>query len=79
MPIDLTPFAEAINSALAEGTFCVLATAGEQGPDIGFKGSMQVFDREHATGNERAAGIWRTCDRTRALPSCISAGSAASI
>ena len=56
MPIDLTPFAEAINSALAEGTFCVLATAGEQGPDIGFKGSMQVFDQEHLCYWERTRG-----------------------
>src|SRR5688572_26773205 len=53
MPIDLTPFAEAINSALAEGTFCVLATCGEEGPDVGFKGSMQVFDNERLCYWER--------------------------
>ena len=56
MPIDLTPFAEAINSALAEGTFCVLATSGEQGQDIGFKGSIQVFDEDHLCYWERTRG-----------------------
>jgi len=56
MPIDLTPFAEAINSALAECTFCVLATSGEQGPDIGFKGSIQVFDEDHLCYWERTPG-----------------------
>jgi len=53
MPIDLTPFAEGINNALAEGTFCVLATCGDDGPDVGFKGSMQVFDNEHLCYWER--------------------------
>jgi pyridoxine/pyridoxamine 5'-phosphate oxidase len=53
MAIDLTEFTDAINNALAEGTFCVLATCGEQGPDVGFKGSMQVFDNEHLCYWER--------------------------
>src|SRR5438128_1071003 len=55
--IDLTPYAEAVNSALAEGTFCVVATGGQDGiPDIGFKGSMLVFDREHLAYWERTRG-----------------------
>lgn len=53
MPIDLTPFAEGINNALTEGTFCVLATCGDDGPDVGFKGSLQVFDDQHLCYWER--------------------------
>lgn len=53
MPIDLTEYAEPINNALTEGTFCVLATCGEGGTDVGFKGSMQVFDNEHLCYWER--------------------------
>jgi len=56
MPIDLTEYAEAINNALTEGTFCVLATCGDDGPDVGFKGSMQVFDHEHLCYWERTRG-----------------------
>jgi hypothetical protein len=56
MPIDVTEYAEAINNALAEGTFCVLSTCGEAGPDIGFKGSMQVFDADHLCYWERTRG-----------------------
>ena len=57
MPIDLTPYAEAVDSALAEGSFCVLATGAEGGtPDIGFKGSMLVFDRDHLAYWERTRG-----------------------
>jgi len=56
MPIDLTDYAEAINSALPEFTFCVLATCGDDGPDVGFKGSMQVFDNEHLCYWERTRG-----------------------
>jgi hypothetical protein len=55
--IDLAPYAEAVNSALAEGTFCVVATGGQDGiPDIGFKGSMLVFDRDHLAYWERTRG-----------------------
>jgi predicted pyridoxine 5'-phosphate oxidase superfamily flavin-nucleotide-binding protein len=55
--IDLTPYAGAINQALAEGTFCVLATEGEDGvPNIGFKGSIQVFDADHLAYWERTRG-----------------------
>ena len=31
MPIDLTEYADAINNALADGTFCVVATNGAEG------------------------------------------------
>jgi hypothetical protein len=56
MGIDLTEYAEAINNALAEGTPCVLATCGEETPDIGFKGSMVVFDQDHLAYWERTKG-----------------------
>jgi uncharacterized pyridoxamine 5'-phosphate oxidase family protein len=56
MAIDLTEYAEAVNNALTEGTFCVLATSGDDGPDVGFKGSMQVFDQDHLCYWERTRG-----------------------
>ena len=56
MPIDLSQFADAVNSALTEGSVCVLATEGETTPDIGFKGSIQVSDRDHLSYWERTRG-----------------------
>ncbi len=56
MPIDLSEHAAAVNSALAEASPCVLATQGESMPDIGFKGSMQVFDADHLSYWERTRG-----------------------
>src|SRR4051794_3064668 len=57
MSIDITAYTEAINSALAEGSFCVVATNGADGiPDIGFKGSMQVVDSDHVSYWERVHG-----------------------
>ena len=45
---------ELINNALANGSPCVLATAAPDGePDIGFKGSMMVFDDESLAYWER--------------------------
>lgn len=57
MPIDLTEYAEAINAARADGTSCIVATQGGDGvPDIGFKGSLMVFDGEHLAYWERVRG-----------------------
>jgi general stress protein 26 len=57
MSIDLTGYADAIDHALADGTYCVLATNGENGvPELGFKGSMIVFDRDHLAYWERGRG-----------------------
>lgn len=57
MSIDLTQYAEAIDNALTEGAFPVVTTQGEDGiPDVGFKGSLQVFDREHLAYWERTRG-----------------------
>ena len=56
MPIDLTEFSDAINNALDESSYCVVSTCGPDGPDIGYKGSMQVFDRDHLSYWERTRG-----------------------
>lgn len=45
---------ELVDNALANGCPCVLATASADGePDIGYKGSMMVFDAEHLAYWER--------------------------
>ena len=45
---------EMIDNALANGSPCLLATAGADGaPDIGFKGSMMIFDNESLAYWER--------------------------
>jgi general stress protein 26 len=45
---------ELIDNALANGCPCILATASPDGePDIGFKGSMMVFDDESLAYWER--------------------------
>ena len=45
---------EMVDSALANGCPCVLATASASGePDIGFKGSMMIYDSESLAYWER--------------------------
>jgi general stress protein 26 len=45
---------EMIDNALANGSPCILATAGADGePDIGYKGSVMVFDNESLAYWER--------------------------
>jgi hypothetical protein len=57
MPVDITEYADAIDNALADGTFCVVATNGSDGiPDVGFKGSMMVFDKDRLAYWERTRG-----------------------
>jgi len=56
MPIDLTEFSDAINIVLEESSYCVVATCGPDGPDVGYKGSTQVFDRDHLSYWERTRG-----------------------
>jgi len=52
--IDLSEYGEAVNAAVAEGSPCMVATASAQGaPDLGFKGSVMVFDKEHLAWWER--------------------------
>jgi predicted pyridoxine 5'-phosphate oxidase superfamily flavin-nucleotide-binding protein len=57
--IDLSDeMANAINHALADGTPCLMGTASAQGlPDISYRGSVMVFDREHLAYWERAKNI----------------------
>jgi len=56
MAIELTDeMAEEINNALANGMPCLLATAGEDGePDVAFRGSMMVYDKDHLAYWERS-------------------------
>jgi pyridoxine/pyridoxamine 5'-phosphate oxidase len=55
--IDLSEMAEAVNVALAEGNTCLVGTASADGqPDIAFKGSMMVYDRDHLAFWERSGG-----------------------
>ncbi len=45
---------EVVNSALAKGCACILATVSGSGePNIGYKGSMMVFDNESLAYWER--------------------------
>lgn len=58
MPIDLSSFAEIVNSALADSSPCVVATVGDDGvPDIGYKGSLMVLDQDHLAYWERTRGV----------------------
>jgi hypothetical protein len=43
-----------INSAWVDGYVCMLATAGQDGPNISPKGSMLVFDNQHLAYWERS-------------------------
>ena len=55
--IDLSEMAEAVDHALAEGNACLVATASPDGmPDIAFKGSVMVFDKDRLAFWERSAG-----------------------
>jgi nitroimidazol reductase NimA-like FMN-containing flavoprotein (pyridoxamine 5'-phosphate oxidase superfamily) len=79
MPIDLSGYEEAINSALAENSVCVLATQGETTPNIGFKGSVQVFDGDHLSYWERTRGQHlANLHRNPGVAYCISAASVVS-
>lgn len=53
-PIDLTAFAAQLDRALDDGTPMILASAGPDGPDLAFKGSLMVWDREHLAYWERS-------------------------
>jgi hypothetical protein len=43
-----------INNAWVDGYVCMLATAGQDGPNISPKGSMLVFDNQHLAYWERS-------------------------
>jgi hypothetical protein len=55
--IDLNEMAEPVNSAITEGNVCLVGSASASGmPDIAFKGSMMVFDKDHLAFWERSHG-----------------------
>src|SRR5438876_10801561 len=55
--IDLTVFAADVDSALADGVPCIMATSDDGGlPDLALKGSVMVFDRDHLAYLERSHG-----------------------
>jgi general stress protein 26 len=65
--IDLSGYADAVDNALAEGKFAVVATVDANGmPDLGFKGSLMVFDTDHLAYWERTRG--RHLDNLRQSP-----------
>jgi hypothetical protein len=68
--INLTEFAEAINSAYDDKTPCIWATCDDQGrPDISIKGSSMVFDRDHLAYWERSHGT--TIENLRRNPHVV--------
>jgi hypothetical protein len=55
--IDLSDMAEYVDRAHESGLTCLVATASADGrPNIAFKGSMMVWDRDHLAFWERARG-----------------------
>ncbi|MGH2472909.1 MAG: pyridoxamine 5'-phosphate oxidase family protein [Candidatus Limnocylindria bacterium] len=52
-PIDLSGFAEIIDNARTDNSSGVVATIGRDGPDVGFKGSLFVWDKDHVAWWER--------------------------
>ncbi len=55
--IDLSDMAEYVDRAYADGVPCLVATASRDGaPDIAFKGSVMVWDKDHLAFWERARG-----------------------
>jgi len=55
--IDLSEMAEYVDRAHENGLTCLVATASADGrPNIAFKGSMMVWDRDHLAFWERAKG-----------------------
>lgn len=67
MAFDLTEYADAINNALGEGAPCVVATNGTNGiPDIGYKGSVTVYDKDNLAYWERTRG--QTLENLRHAP-----------
>ena len=58
--IDLTQFAEIVNNARTDDeralTTPLVATAGDHGPDLAYRGSTMVLDKDHLAWWERATG-----------------------
>jgi general stress protein 26 len=58
MPLALTDeMARALDNALVDRSPCLVATTSLEGmPDVSYRGSMMVFDKEHLAFWERAKG-----------------------
>ena len=55
--IDLSGYAEYLDNALTDNTPCIVPTADLAGnPDIGFKGSVIIYDNDHLAFWERVRG-----------------------
>lgn len=55
--IDLSEMAEYVDRAQEDGLTCLVATASSDGhPNLAFKGSLMVWDRDHLAFWERARG-----------------------
>ena len=55
--IDLTEMAEYVDRAHEDGLTCLVATASKDGqPNLAFKGSVMVWDKDHLAFWERAHG-----------------------
>src|SRR5947207_3648554 len=53
--IDLTRWSEAIDNSLADGTPCLVISADPGGyPDVAFKGSTMVYDKDNLAYWERS-------------------------
>ena len=57
MPIDLSEMAEYVDKSGPDGYTMLVATASKTGaPDLAFKGSVMVWDKDHLAFWERAHG-----------------------
>lgn len=55
--IDLSEMAEFVDNAAAQGVPALVATSGADGqPNLAFKGSLMVWDKDHLAFWERAKG-----------------------
>jgi len=53
-PIDLSAYADRVNTARDEGCTMLLATANDRQPDVSLRGSFMVWDRDHLAFWERS-------------------------